>query len=99
MNGRWRALALVALLGASVASCSDDGPGEGEAQLEVDGTATVERADGDRETIDDSTDLGSGDRVSVRHGMTRTPNPTGSESDNRPARAESLAWTKDRDDE
>ena len=40
------------------AACSDDGPGEGEARLEVDGEAHVERADGDRETVDDSTDLG-----------------------------------------
>ena len=29
------------------AACSDDGPGEGEARLEVDGQAEVERADGD----------------------------------------------------
>ena len=58
MSRRWRALVLVALLGAPVAACSDDGPGEGEARLEVDGQATVERADGDRETVDDSTDLG-----------------------------------------
>ena len=69
MTGRWRVLVLVALLGAPLAACSDDGPGEGEARLEVNGQATVERADGDRETVDDSTDLGRGDRVSVIEGV------------------------------
>jgi hypothetical protein len=65
-----RALVLTALLAASAAACSDDGPGEGEARLEVDGTAVVERADGERETIeDDDTDLSQGDRVTMRSGF------------------------------
>jgi hypothetical protein len=66
---RWPAMVLVALIGASVAACSDDGPGEGEARLEVDGEAQVDRANGDRETIDDSTDLGRGDRVAMMQGV------------------------------
>ena len=69
MRRRWAPLVLVALVAASAAACSDDGPGEGEARLEVDGKATVERADGGSETIDDSTDLGRGDRVTLRDGV------------------------------
>jgi hypothetical protein len=65
----WRALVVVALLGATVAACSDDGPGEGEAHLEVDGKAVVQRADGESEDVDDSTDLGRGDRVEVTDGV------------------------------
>ena len=68
MTRRWCAIGLLALVGGSLGACSDDGPGEGEARLEVDGEAIVERAGGDRETVDDSTDLGEGDRVSVRSG-------------------------------
>lgn len=63
--------ALVALLALAVlapAGCSDDGPGEGEARLEVDGQARVERRDGDEEVIDDSTNVGPGDHVEVTEG-------------------------------
>jgi hypothetical protein len=67
MRRRWCALALVALV-ASPAACSDDEPKEGEARLEVDGEALVERADGQRETVDGSTTLGSGDRVTLQRG-------------------------------
>jgi hypothetical protein len=69
VTGRWRALVLVVLLGAPMAACSDDGPGDGEARLEVDGEALVERADGDEETVDDDTDLDEGDRVTVTNGV------------------------------
>jgi hypothetical protein len=69
MSGRVGALLLAALLGAPLAACSDDGPGEGEARLEVDGVATVTRADGDQERVDDSTDLSPGDRVRVDEGV------------------------------
>lgn len=68
MSHRWRALVVVALVGASAAACSDDGPGAGEARLQVDGRALVERADGERETIDDTTDIGRGDRVVMEDG-------------------------------
>jgi hypothetical protein len=68
MRHRWRALVLVALLGAPLAACSDDGPGEGEAHLEVDGRARVERADGDVDMVEGDTDLGRGDRVTVEEG-------------------------------
>lgn len=67
MTRRWSALAVVTLL-AAPAACSDDGPKEGEARLEVDGRAIVERADGHRETIDGGTDLRTGDRVSMDDG-------------------------------
>lgn len=60
------ALALAALVPAG---CSDDGPGEGEARLEVDGQALVERRDGDEEIVDDSTNVGPGDRVEVTEGV------------------------------
>jgi hypothetical protein len=58
----------VALL--APAGCSDDEPGEGEARLEVDGEAIVER-DGERETVDDDADLGPGDRVEITEGVGR----------------------------
>ena len=69
MTRRWSALVVVALLGAAMAACSDDGPGEGEARLEVDGEATVERANGDRDTVDGGTDLSRGDRVTMVDGV------------------------------
>lgn len=53
------------------AGCSDDEPGRGEARLEVDGLALVERADGDTETVDSSTDLRAGDRVELTKGTGR----------------------------
>ena len=70
MTRRQGALLLAVLLGAPLASCSeDDGPGEGEARLHVNGAATVERADGDVEEVDGSTDLARGDRVEVTAGV------------------------------
>jgi hypothetical protein len=68
MTRRWPAVLLGALLVAPLASCSDDGPGEGEARLEVDGEAVVEREGGDRDTVDGDTDLSSGDRVTLTKG-------------------------------
>jgi hypothetical protein len=69
---RFRRAAVVALALAVVApaGCSDDGPGEGEARLEVDGRAVVER-DGseEAEVVDDSTTLRRGDRVEVTDGV------------------------------
>lgn len=56
----------VALLG--LGACRDDGPGEGEARLEVDGRATVERAGGEREVITDRGEVGPGDRVELTEG-------------------------------
>ena len=67
MRRRWPLLPLVALL-AVPAACSDDGLKEGEARLEVDGRATIERADGDRESVDGGTDVSSGDRVWIDEG-------------------------------
>lgn len=68
MSRRLAALLLAAVLGAPLAACSDDGPGEGEARLEVKGHATVTRANGDREDVDGETDLSPGDRVEVTDG-------------------------------
>lgn len=65
------AVAVVAGLAAMVPACSDEGPGAGEARLEVDGEAIVERGDGDRETVRAGADLTSGDRVEVTEGIGR----------------------------
>jgi len=59
---------VVALALAAPTACSNDGPDAGEARLEVDGEALVERAGGDRDTIDGTTNLHRGDRVSVHDG-------------------------------
>jgi hypothetical protein len=65
-----RALAAAVVLAAlAPVACSDSGPGEGEARLEVDGQALIERRDGDQEMIDDSADIGPGDRVELTHGV------------------------------
>jgi hypothetical protein len=69
--GRRLLAAALALAAFAPAGCSDDGPGEGEARLEVDGWAVVERQDGEREDVDDGTDLGPGDRVEVTDGVAR----------------------------
>src|SRR5688572_24504345 len=61
--------AAVVLAAFAPAGCSDDGPGKGEARLEVDGKALVERRDGEREVIDGSTDVGPGDRIEVTEGV------------------------------
>jgi hypothetical protein len=78
MSRRATALA-VALLVLAPAACSDDGPKAGEARLEVDGEAIVDRVGGDRETVDGGTNLRSGDRVSVRDGVARMRLSGGSE--------------------
>lgn len=69
MIARRALVAALALAALAPAGCSDDGPGEGEARLEVDGRARVERRDGAEELIDDSTDLGPGDLVEVIEGV------------------------------
>ncbi len=61
----------LALAIAVPAGCSDDGPGRGEARLEVEGLAVVERSDGQHEEVDGGTDLGPGDRVEVTEGVAR----------------------------
>jgi hypothetical protein len=54
------------------AACSDDGPGEGEARLEVapEGEAVVQRA-GERTMVVGGSDLQPGDRVQVTEGLAR----------------------------
>jgi hypothetical protein len=64
-------LGLLAVACLAPSSCSDDEPDVGEARLEVDGQAIVERRDGDEETVDDDTDLRSGDRVELKEGTGR----------------------------
>ena len=66
-RGRLAAAALV-VAGLVPAACSDKGPGEGEARLEVDGRAVVERRGGDRDEVRDSADIHSGDRVELVEG-------------------------------
>lgn len=68
---RWARVAVVVALLAGGSSCRDDRPGPGEARLEVDGAAEVERAGGERETVTGGTDLRPGDRVSMRRGSGR----------------------------
>ncbi len=61
---------------APIAACTDDGPDEGEGQLEVDGTALIERQDGDQETVtDDEIDVGTGDQVTLSDGTGRLTLP------------------------
>lgn len=62
------AVALITLAALVPVACSDDGPGAGEARLQVDGEAFVERADGSGETVRDNTDLKPGDRVEMVEG-------------------------------
>lgn len=71
MIGRRALVTLLAVAALAPAGCSDDGPGEGEARLEVDGQAIVDRRGGDQEIIDGSTDLGPGDRVELSEGSGR----------------------------
>lgn len=69
---RRRALATFVVFAAlAPAGCSDDGPGEGEAHLEVDGRAVVERRDGEHDEVRRSTTLHKGDRVEVTDGVGR----------------------------
>ncbi len=65
-----RALAVaLALAALAPAGCSDDGPAEGEARLEVDGQALLVRRGGDREVVaDDRATVRPGDRVEVTEG-------------------------------
>jgi hypothetical protein len=61
-----------AVLVAPVFACSDDDPEEGEGRLELeDGSALVVRQDGDREEIDDDTEVATGDAVTLREGSGR----------------------------
>jgi hypothetical protein len=75
--GAWRgglglALATAVLVGPALA-CSDDEPEEGEGRLELadDGSAVVVRQDGDREEVDDDTEVRTGDAVTLREGTGR----------------------------
>ncbi len=53
------------------AGCSDRQPKVGEARLEINGLAIVERRGGERETVKDHTDVRSGDRVEISKGTGR----------------------------
>lgn len=70
---RARALIAVVLVVAAVApaGCSDRQPKVGEARLEVDGLAIVDRRDGEQETVKDSAEVRSGDRVEISKGTGR----------------------------
>jgi hypothetical protein len=65
------AVLVVAVAAVLVPMWSDDGPGAGEARLEVEGEAVVERRDGERDIVRGSTDLVAGDRVEVTAGVGR----------------------------
>lgn len=61
-------LGAIALCLAPIAACSDDGPKEGEARLDLEGRAEVERQDGDTETLTESDRLRVGDRITIEEG-------------------------------
>lgn len=71
MIARRLLLAGLAVAALVPAACSDGGPGEGEARLEVDGRAVVERRGGARDVVDGSTELHQGDRVEITDGVGR----------------------------
>ncbi|MFZ6003952.1 MAG: hypothetical protein ACOYXM_08475 [Actinomycetota bacterium] len=67
-----RGIAVVLAVAAlAPAACGRDEPDEGEARLEVDGQAIVERRDGAEEVIDGETTLKQGDRVELSEGVGR----------------------------
>ena len=67
------ALAVAALVAVGpIAACTDDDPDEGEAVLEVDGTATIARQDGGEDTVtDDEAGVATGDTVTLDEGTGR----------------------------
>jgi len=65
---RWAVPAALAVALLAPAACSDDGDGPGEARLEVDGEAVVERAAGDTDVVTGRTAVGPGDRIEVVEG-------------------------------
>lgn len=71
MRCRRLLVAVLAVAALVPAGCSSDGPGEGEARLEVDGRAIVERRNGDRDEVRGGTDLREGDRVELTEGVGR----------------------------
>jgi hypothetical protein len=69
MKARRALVGALALAVAVPAGCSDDGPGEGEARLEVEGRAVVERDGDEQEVVDGGTNVGPGDRIEVTDGV------------------------------
>lgn len=62
-------LLLVAAVGlVPAAACSDDEPKRGEARLDIDGRAEVERQDGTDEVLTDDDRLRTGDRIALVEG-------------------------------
>jgi hypothetical protein len=68
VNRRAALVAAAALLTTLVISCGRGGIHEGEARLTVDGTAMLERANGEREQVERSATLHRGDEVEVVDG-------------------------------
>jgi hypothetical protein len=64
----WGLAVAAAVLVAPITACSDDGPKQGEASLKVDGKAELVRQDGGRDTITGSTDVRTGDVVTLLEG-------------------------------
>lgn len=69
MKARRALFGALALAIVVPAGCSDDEPGEGEARLEVEGRAVVERDGDEHEVVDGGTNVGPGDRVEVTDGV------------------------------
>ena len=70
-RGLTLAVALAVAVGP-IAGCSDDGPSEGEATIDVDGRAVIVRQGGDEETVtDDEVDIHVGDAITLTEGTGR----------------------------
>lgn len=68
LMGRLAFVMVASLAIGPIAACSDDEPAKGEATLDVDGTALVERQAGERETVTGRSDVRVGDEVTIREG-------------------------------
>lgn len=71
MTGRRALVVALAVAALAPVGCSKNQPAEGEARLEVDGQAIVERRDGAEEVVEDNTNLRPGDRVELNEGFGR----------------------------
>lgn len=61
-------LGVIGIVLVPIAACSDDEPKQGEADLELDGSAVVERQDGDEVTLDGDDTLRVGDQITLQEG-------------------------------
>lgn len=79
-------LSAISFVLVPIAACSDDDPKEGEAALRLNGSAVVERQDGDTVTLDGDDTLRVGDQITVRQGDATLRLPGGTVLELRSAR-------------